>query len=221
MRIEMRWAWRRLGLLRVALAVIAGIAGMAGVALAEPAPPTVAFTFDDGPRLAATPRLSPAERNQAMLEALKKHGVTAALFVTSGNGANRPEGLALTRAWGEAGHAIGNHTVTHPDLNSDKVSLEAYQQEVLDCDKLIAALYGTDQDTPQPELRWENVYGGPGADKLIGSAGRDGEFVVRGVPPGRYAVRATARELDHALESRAEATAQAGDVLDLVLPPFE
>ncbi|MBL8521528.1 MAG: polysaccharide deacetylase family protein, partial [Betaproteobacteria bacterium] len=80
--------------------------------------------------------------NRAMLEALRKHAVTAALFVTTGNGADRPEGLALARAWGEAGHAIGNHSVTHPDLNKDTVSLAAYQQELLDCDRVIAPLPG-------------------------------------------------------------------------------
>ncbi|WP_371869373.1 polysaccharide deacetylase family protein [Pseudoduganella aquatica] len=93
----------------------------------------MAFTFDDGPNLEATPRLSAQQRNAAMLAALRKHGVQAALFVTAGNGADRPEGLALARAWGEAGHAIGNHTMTHPDLNSAKLALAQYQQEVLDC----------------------------------------------------------------------------------------
>ncbi|QGZ41537.1 polysaccharide deacetylase [Pseudoduganella flava] len=101
---------------------------------------SVAFTFDDGPSLDATPRLSPAERNAAILAALARHNVRAALLLTAGNGANRPEGLALARAWGEAGHAIGNHTMTHPDL--DKVPLPAYQQELLDCDRIIAPLPG-------------------------------------------------------------------------------
>lgn len=103
---------------------------------------SVAFTFDDGPNLEATPRLSAQQRNAAMLAALRKHGVQAALFVTAGNGADRPEGLALARAWGEAGHAIGNHTMTHPDLNSAKLALAQYQQEVLDCDQIIRTLPG-------------------------------------------------------------------------------
>lgn len=67
---------------------------------------SVAFTFDDGPSLAATPRLSPQARNAAMLAALDRHKVKAALFVTAGFGADRPEGLALARAWGQAGHAV-------------------------------------------------------------------------------------------------------------------
>ncbi|WP_377701658.1 polysaccharide deacetylase family protein [Pseudoduganella sp. UC29_71] len=103
---------------------------------------SVAFTFDDGPNLEATPRLSAQQRNAAMLAALDKHGVKAALFVTAGNGANQPEGLALARAWGEAGHAIGNHTMTHPDLHSAKLTLAQYQQEILDCDRIISTLPG-------------------------------------------------------------------------------
>jgi peptidoglycan/xylan/chitin deacetylase (PgdA/CDA1 family) len=103
---------------------------------------TIAFTFDDGPHLSATPRLSPQARNQAMLDALAKHDVKATLFVTAGNGADRPEGLALARAWGEAGHTIGNHTMTHPNLHAEKVTLAQYQQEVLDCDAVIRNLPG-------------------------------------------------------------------------------
>ncbi|MES2050297.1 MAG: polysaccharide deacetylase family protein [Pseudomonadota bacterium] len=103
---------------------------------------SVAFTFDDGPNLAETPRLSPQQRNAAMLAALAKHNVKAALFVTAGNGANQAVGLALARAWGQAGHALGNHTMTHPDLNSASISLTQYQQEILDCDKIISMLPG-------------------------------------------------------------------------------
>jgi peptidoglycan/xylan/chitin deacetylase (PgdA/CDA1 family) len=103
---------------------------------------SVAFTFDDGPRLAPTPLLSPQQRNQALLDALARHRVQAALFVTAGNGANRPEGHALAKAWGQAGHAVGNHTMTHPDLHSAKLSVEQYQQEILECDAIIRTLPG-------------------------------------------------------------------------------
>jgi peptidoglycan/xylan/chitin deacetylase (PgdA/CDA1 family) len=92
--------------------------------------------------LATTPLLSPQERNAALLAALKKHQVSAALFVTLGNGADKPEGLALARAWGEAGHALGNHTVTHLDLNAKEVTLKHYQDEVLACDRVIRLLPG-------------------------------------------------------------------------------
>jgi peptidoglycan/xylan/chitin deacetylase (PgdA/CDA1 family) len=124
-------------LLRQAALALAGVL----LSLAAQAQ-SVAFTFDDGPRLAPGPLMTPGQRNAAILATLKKHGVKAALFVTSGNGADQPAGLALARAWGEAGHAIGNHTVTHLDLNSAKVSLAQYEQEVLACDAIIRNLPG-------------------------------------------------------------------------------
>jgi peptidoglycan/xylan/chitin deacetylase (PgdA/CDA1 family) len=101
---------------------------------------TVAITIDDGPNDGSTPRMSPLERNQSMLRALARHRVQAALFVTSGFGADTAQGLPLLQAWSKAGHAIGNHTVTHPDLH--KVPLEEYQRQVLECDRLISSMPG-------------------------------------------------------------------------------
>jgi peptidoglycan/xylan/chitin deacetylase (PgdA/CDA1 family) len=103
---------------------------------------SVAFTFDDGPQLHQTPLMSPIQRNHALLAALDKHAVKAALFVTVANGADRPEGLELAKAWGQAGHAVGNHTVTHLDLNSAGVTLAQYQKELVDCDAVIRPLPG-------------------------------------------------------------------------------
>jgi peptidoglycan-N-acetylglucosamine deacetylase len=103
---------------------------------------SVAITLDDGPRLADTPLMSPQQRNQAVLDALKTRDVQATLFVTVSYGADRPEGLALARAWGDAGHTIGNHTVTHLDLHKNDVSLQRYQREVQDTDAVIRVLPG-------------------------------------------------------------------------------
>ncbi|MET0321551.1 MAG: polysaccharide deacetylase family protein, partial [Duganella sp.] len=44
--------------------------------------------------------------------------------------------------WGDAGHALGNHTMTHLDLNAADVTLAQYQQEILDCDRIVAPLPG-------------------------------------------------------------------------------
>ncbi len=103
---------------------------------------SIAFTFDDGPRLSQTPLLTSEQRNQAILDALAKHRTTGALFVTVANGADRPDGLALAKAWGQAGHAVGNHTVTHLDLNKTTVTLAQYQKELVDCDAVIRKLPG-------------------------------------------------------------------------------
>ncbi len=102
----------------------------------------IAFTFDDGPHLVPSPKLSPLARNQAILDHLAEHRVAATLFVTVDNGANRSEGLSLARAWGEAEHTVGNHTMTHLDLNNKKISLGEYQKELLDCDAVIRRLPG-------------------------------------------------------------------------------
>ncbi|WP_426174509.1 polysaccharide deacetylase family protein [Massilia sp. TWR1-2-2] len=122
----------------IRLAVVAAMLALAGTALAQ----SVAFTFDDGPQLSETPRMTAQRRNQAILDTLARREVQAALFVTAGYGANRAEGYAMAKAWGQAGHAIGNHTMTHPDLDSAKVSLAQYQREILDCDAIVRTLPG-------------------------------------------------------------------------------
>ena len=127
-------------MIRALVSSLAGAILAVGCAAAQAQ--TVAFTFDDGPRIEQTPLLSPQQRNQALLDALAAHKVSAALFVTCGNGADQPAGYALAKAWGQAGHAVANHTMTHPDLASAKVTLAAYQQELLDCDRIISTLPG-------------------------------------------------------------------------------
>ncbi len=102
----------------------------------------VALTFDDGPRIRTTPKLTAIERNQALLDHLAKAGAPAALFVTLNNGADTPDGLALLKAWGAAGHRIGNHTLSHPDLHATGTTLAAYQKELLDCDLVISQIQG-------------------------------------------------------------------------------
>jgi peptidoglycan/xylan/chitin deacetylase (PgdA/CDA1 family) len=123
----------------IRLAAITALMALAsGVAHAQ----SVAFTFDDGPRLEETPLMSPQQRNRAMLDALAAHKVSAALFITCDFGATKPAGYALAKAWGDAGHALGNHTMTHPDLAAAKVTLAQYQQEILDCDRITSTLPG-------------------------------------------------------------------------------
>ena len=103
---------------------------------------SLALTLDDGPTLKATPLLSPAQRNEALLRHLRAAGVQAAFFVTSGRGADRPEGFALLKALGEGGQLLANHTATHPDFNAEATTLEAFEAEVLACDRILAPLPG-------------------------------------------------------------------------------
>lgn len=64
----------------------------------------LAFTFDDGPNDPHTLKL---------LEVLAKHGVRATFFMIGRYVQQRPH---IARAVAQAGHAIGNHTFTHPNL---------------------------------------------------------------------------------------------------------
>lgn len=119
-------------LLMLALAAVSGTVQAASMVL----------SIDDGPSLQATPRLTPQQRHAALLQALQQRRVTAVLYVTLDFGANRPEGMALARAWGDAGHLLGNHTVTHADLNDDKVPLDRYLGEIATCEAAMNALPG-------------------------------------------------------------------------------
>ncbi|HLW43896.1 MAG TPA: polysaccharide deacetylase family protein [Candidatus Acidoferrales bacterium] len=65
---------------------------------------TLALTFDDGPNPAATP---------ALLDLLHAHSVRATFFLIGSHVRAFP---ALAREIAARGHAIGNHTETHPSL---------------------------------------------------------------------------------------------------------
>ena len=67
-------------------------------------PAELALTYDDGPNPAATPRL---------LELLASHNVRATFFLIGVHVRQQP---SLARDIAAAGHAIGNHTMTHPWL---------------------------------------------------------------------------------------------------------
>src|SRR5262245_34621733 len=67
--------------------------------------PRVALTFDDGP----------GRHTARLLEVLAARGVRATFFLVGREVAARP---GLVRAQFTAGHAIGNHSFTHPDLTT-------------------------------------------------------------------------------------------------------
>jgi len=67
-------------------------------------PRQLALTYDDGPNDPHTLRL---------LEVLAKHDVRAAFFLIGRYVQQRPQ---IAREVAQAGHALGNHTFTHPNL---------------------------------------------------------------------------------------------------------
>ncbi|MBW8747322.1 MAG: polysaccharide deacetylase family protein [Acidobacteria bacterium] len=72
--------------------------------VAGPNPSQVALTYDDGPNPDATPQL---------LDVLARHEVRATFFMVGSFVKAQPE---LARRVAAAGHLIGNHTLTHPNL---------------------------------------------------------------------------------------------------------
>src|SRR6516165_1436807 len=68
-------------------------------------PGELALTFDDGPNPAWTPRL---------LDLLAEHNVHATFFLIGRFAKVERE---LARRIADAGHLIGNHTWSHPDLS--------------------------------------------------------------------------------------------------------
>src|ERR1700733_14183506 len=76
-----------------------------GSALTAPArPDEIALTFDDGPNPTWTPKL---------LDILASHEVSATFFLLGAQANAYPE---LVRRIAAAGHVIGNHTWSHPNL---------------------------------------------------------------------------------------------------------
>ena len=132
--------------------VLAGIpAAAAGLALGacHPASPlfgpvlrrlpsdqTIALTFDDGPNPAVTPRL---------LDLLDCHEARATFFLI-GQFARACPGIVRDIA--DRGHAIGNHTETHPRLVF--LSTRRVVAELVECQRSIAAITGTAPSLMRP-----------------------------------------------------------------------
>ena len=88
----------------------------------------LALTFDDGPNDPHTLRL---------LDVLAKHQVKATFFMIGRFVAERPD---IARAVAQAGHVIGNHTYTHPNLFF--ASGARLEQELRDCERAVADAAG-------------------------------------------------------------------------------
>jgi len=84
---------------------------------------SIVLSFDDG----LDPRNQPMafSWNASILEALAKAQVTSILF-PAGKIIDSQDGRELVRAWGHAGHAVGNHTYSHVNFCSDRVTLDQF-----------------------------------------------------------------------------------------------
>lgn len=92
------------------------------------APKALALTFDDGPDPLFTPQV---------LDILRKEGVKATFFIIGNNAEKHPE---LVRRIFAAGHDIGNHTYTHPNIA--EVSRTQLRLEVSATERLLESILG-------------------------------------------------------------------------------
>jgi peptidoglycan-N-acetylglucosamine deacetylase len=100
-----------------------------GRTLIAPALPNeIALTFDDGPNPACTPRL---------LDTLAQYNVKATFFLIGQFAEKEP---ALARAIAHAGHLIGNHSWTHPNLSL--ISASRVHQELTRTKDLLEQITG-------------------------------------------------------------------------------
>lgn len=88
----------------------------------------VAITIDDGPDPHTTP---------ALLEVLQRHRAIATFFLIGERAGRHPE---LVRAIAEAGHAIGNHSHTHPSGRYWCLGPQGMWREINGCQDLLGSL---------------------------------------------------------------------------------
>jgi peptidoglycan/xylan/chitin deacetylase (PgdA/CDA1 family) len=96
----------------------------------------IALTYDDGPNDPHTLHL---------LEVLAKHCVHATFFLIGRYVRQRPE---IARAAAQAGHVIGNHTVTHPALIFKSAS--ETRKELSDCRAILQDAIGEHSNLFRP-----------------------------------------------------------------------
>ena len=156
----------------------------------------VALSLDDAPFLRPSPRLEAPAQHRVMLATLKDRKVRAILFANGVNGGDTPEGKAILRTWGEAGHLLANHSYSHWDLSRDDVTLEAYEEDLLSGEAMLRDLPGFTHLYRYPFLRAGNTV-----------AKRDGFYAflkVHGYGIGHVSIDTADYLLDERLRQRLE-----------------
>ncbi|MGH9607706.1 MAG: polysaccharide deacetylase family protein [Terracidiphilus sp.] len=96
--------------------------------VAPPHPGELALTFDDGPNPKWTPRL---------LDVLAEHNVRATFFMLGSFAQAEPD---LARRVAAAGHLVGNHSWSHPNLS--RVSSARIRQELARTSAMLEQILG-------------------------------------------------------------------------------
>jgi len=91
----------------------------------------VILTIDDGPDPDTTPLL---------LEILRRHQATATFFLIGERARRHPE---LVRAISQAGHSIGNHSMTHPSGKFWVLGPRRMWREISECQDVLEQITGS------------------------------------------------------------------------------
>jgi cellulose synthase/poly-beta-1,6-N-acetylglucosamine synthase-like glycosyltransferase/peptidoglycan/xylan/chitin deacetylase (PgdA/CDA1 family) len=154
---------------------------------------TISLTFDDGPHPISTPQL---------LDVLSTERVPATFFITGSMAVQHPE---LIQRMTREGHAVGNHTLTHADLNG--ISAFRAREELVVTDRIIRSLTG------QATTSFRLPYGGTADEEVI----RNTLGILRAQQLGYHLSSYDFETLDWSHGS-GEARAEAADI---PLPEFD
>lgn len=92
--------------------------------------PQLAITMDDFNWRDAT-KLTPDERNRALLAAFAGHSNLRAAMFVCGKYVDNEQGKLLLSKWEEAGHTIANHSYSHHYYHSPKVGFQTFADDLL------------------------------------------------------------------------------------------
>ncbi len=132
---------------------------------------TIAVTIDDGPYVGAgrQPYLPHAQAaTTRLLDTLREHKVPALLLVNErqlegADAADVAARTALMTRWLDAGHALGNHTYSHPDANA--LTADAYTDDIAKGDRVTRRLLAARGAAPSRYFRHPYTHTGDTAEK--------------------------------------------------------
>ena len=133
-------------------------------------PPRIAITIDDFEWDWKAPAPSPAERNARFLEILRARKLRATVFVAAQYVEGERVGSRMLRAWGDAGHAIGNHTYSHQDFAVRRTTSGSFERDILESERVLERFPG-----------FQKIFRYPFLHEGVTTAKRDGlhEFLSR------------------------------------------